>query len=155
MTHASRGYAHPPQGGELIELRGTKMWVKASYEDAPGAFSILEMSHPAGLSIPLHTHPEGHEAFYVLGGSYTVECEAEKFEGIEGSFIFVPQGAVHNYSVGEKGGRLLVVSPSGLERYFREVSQRLIQGPLELEEEHKIAEQYGQEFVDRLRHWGL
>jgi quercetin dioxygenase-like cupin family protein len=155
MTHSLKGYAHYPNGGEAIELRGTKMWVKAAYEDAPGAFSIIEMVHPPGLSIPLHIHPEGHEAFYVLEGNYTVECEAEKFEGIEGSFIFVPQGAVHNYTVGEKGGRLLVVSPSGLERYFREVSQRIVQGSLDLQEEHVIAEQYGQEFVDRLRHWGL
>ena len=155
MTQSFKGYAHSPQGGEVIELRGTKMWVKAAYEDAPGAFSIIEMVHPPGLSIPLHIHPDGHEAFYVLEGSYTVECEAETFNGIEGSFIFVPQGAVHNYTVGSKGGRLLVVSPSGLERYFREVSQRLVQGSLDLEEEHIIAEQYGQQFVDRLRHWGL
>lgn len=113
------------------------------------------MVYPPGLSIPLHIHPGGHEAFYVLEGSYTVECEAEQFEGIEDSFIFVPQGAVHKYTVGAKGGRLLVVPPSGLERYFREVSQILVQGALDLEEEYIIAEQYRQEFVDRLRHWGL
>lgn len=140
MTHSFKGYAHHSEGGEAIELRGTKMWVKAAYEDAPGAFSIIEMVHPPGLSIPSHIHPGGHEAFYVLEGSYTVECEAEQFEGIEGSFIFVPQGAVHKYTVGAKGGRLLVVSPSGLERYFREVSQILVQGALDLEEEHIIAE---------------
>ena len=155
MTHSTNGYAHHPEGGEVIELRGTKIWVKAAYEDAPGAFSILEMVHPPNLSIPLHTHPEGHEAFYVLDGSYTVACESKKFEGVKGSFIFVPQGAIHNYTVGAKGGRLLVVSPSGLERYFRQVSQRLVKGPLDLEEEHCIAKQFGQEFVDRLRHWGL
>jgi quercetin dioxygenase-like cupin family protein len=155
VSHSIPGYAHPPEGGEVIELRGTKMWVKAAYEDAPGAFSILEMVHLPGLSIPLHIHPEGHEAFYVLEGSYTVEYGAERFEGVQGSFIFVPQGAVHKYTVGAEGGRLLVVTPSGLERYFREVSQPLVQGSLELEDEHKIAEQYGQEFVDRLRHLGL
>lgn len=38
MTHSFKGYTHHSEGGEVIELRGTRMWVKAAYEDAPGAF---------------------------------------------------------------------------------------------------------------------
>lgn len=155
MSDAPRGYAFGPGEGRAIELRGTRMRVKVSYEDAPGAFSLLEMWHPPGLSVPLHTHPGGPEAFYVLEGEYAVRCGDDTFVGSAGSFVFVPSGAVHNYRVGPAGGRVLVVTPSGLERYFAEVSERLTRGPLSLEEEHALAGRYGQEFVDKLRHWGL
>jgi len=47
-----------------------------------------------------------------------------------------------------------VVTPAGLERYFAEVADRLASGVVSMDEEADIAARYGQEFLDRLRHWG-
>jgi hypothetical protein len=76
------------------------------------------------------------------------------YEGIPGSFVFVPKGLAHSYQVGSNGGRVLVLSPAGLENYFAEVSQRLLVETLSVEQEQNIARRYGQEFIDMIGHWG-
>ena len=52
------------------------------------------------------------------------------------------------------GGKVLVLLPAGLERYFAEVADLLWVGSIAWETEQAIAKQYGQEFLDRLKHWG-
>ena len=47
-----------------------------------------------------------------------------------------------------------MLSPAGLERYFTEVSDLLRVGTITWDVEQAIAKQYGQEFLDRLKHWG-
>ena len=112
------GYAYRQGEGLSIVLRGTTMHVKVTQEQSLGTFSVIEMAHPPKLSIPLHVHPRGHEAFYVLDGSYRIRCGEEQYESQRGDFVFVPKGLTHNYEVGPEGGRLLVVSPPGPEKFF-------------------------------------
>jgi quercetin dioxygenase-like cupin family protein len=146
-------YALPRHGGRAILFRGTRMHVKVGH--AEGAeYSLIEMEHPASVGPALHRHPGGDEAFYVLDGEYQIRCGGHVFAGTAGSFVFVPRGTPHSYTVGPAGGRVLVVTPAGLERYFAEVAERLGQGAVSMEDEAEIAARYGQEFLDRLRHWG-
>jgi hypothetical protein len=49
---------------------------------------------------------------------------------------------------------VLVISPAGLEKYFKEVADSLQAGHLTWELEKEIARHYGQEFLDSLKHWG-
>ncbi|MGH9950454.1 MAG: MBL fold metallo-hydrolase [Nitrososphaeraceae archaeon] len=58
------------------------------------------------------------------------------------------------YSPGANGGRVLVISPAGLENYFKEVADSLKSGPIIWELEQEIAKRYGQEFLEHLKHWG-
>lgn len=146
-------YALPPNGGREILFRGTRMHVKVGHA-AGATYSMIEMMHPPKVGPALHRHPGGDEAFYVLDGEYEIRCGSDTFFGTPGSFVFVPRGAPHGYTVGPQGGRVLVVTPAGLERYFEEVADRLAQGPVSMEVEADIASRYGQEFLDRLRHWG-
>ncbi len=60
----------------------------------------------------------------------------------------------HNYQSGSDGGKVLVLSPSGLEQYFAEVANTLKIGPITWEMEQEVAKRYGQEFLDHLQHWG-
>jgi quercetin dioxygenase-like cupin family protein len=147
------GYALRPGGGREILFRGTRMHVKVGHAEG-AAYSLIEMAHPANVGPALHRHPGGDEAFYVLDGEYEIRCGDEVFIGTAGSFVFVPRGAPHGYTVGPAGGRVLVVTPAGLERYFADVADRLANGPVSMDEEADIAARYGQEFLDRLRHWG-
>jgi quercetin dioxygenase-like cupin family protein len=148
-----RGYALPPDGGREILFRGTRMHVKVGHTEG-AAYSLIEMAHPPNVGPALHRHPGGPEAFYVLDGEYEIRCGDDTFVGTAGSFVFVPSGAPHGYKVGPAGGRVLVVTPAGLERYFAEVAQRLGRGAVSMEDEVEIAARYGQDFLDRLRHWG-
>jgi quercetin dioxygenase-like cupin family protein len=147
------GYALPRDGGRQILFRGTRMHVKVGHAEN-AAYSLIEMVHPPSVGPALHRHPGGDEAFYVLEGEYEIRCGSDTFIGSAGSFVFVPRGAPHGYTVGADGGRVLVVTPAGLERYFAEVADRLGKGPVSVDDEAEIAARYGQEFLDRLRHWG-
>jgi quercetin dioxygenase-like cupin family protein len=147
------GYAFPRDGGREILFRGTRMHVKVGHAEGV-AYSLIEMAHPPNVGPALHRHPGGDEAFYVLNGDYEIRCGDEVFIGTAGSFVFVPRGAAHGYTVGPAGGRVLVVTPAGLERYFADVADRLANGPVSMDDEAEIAAGYGQEFLDRLRHWG-
>jgi quercetin dioxygenase-like cupin family protein len=148
-----QGYALPPDGGREILFRGTRMHVKVGHAEG-AAYSLIEVVHPPKVGPALHRHPGGDEAFYVMDGEYEIRCGDDTFVGEAGSFIFVPRGAPHRYTVGPKGGRVLVVTPAGLERYFAEVADRVASGVVSMDEEADIAARYGQEFLDRLRHWG-
>jgi quercetin dioxygenase-like cupin family protein len=150
----SDGYDLEPGAGLPILFRGTKMVVKVSGEQSQGVFSLIEMTHPPNVGPALHVHPTGPEAFYILEGQYSIRCGDVTYEGVPGSFIFVPKNIAHSYHVGPNGGRVLVLSPAGLENYFAEVSQRLLVGGLSVEQEREIARRYGQEFIDMIRHWG-
>jgi quercetin dioxygenase-like cupin family protein len=147
------GYSILPGGGREILFRGTRMHVKVGHAEG-AAYSLIEMVHPPKVGPALHRHPGGDEAFYVLDGQYEIRCGGDTFVGTAGSFVFVPCGAAHGYTVGPAGGRVLVVTPAGLERYFAEVADRMAQGSVSLDDETAIAARYGQEFLDRLRHWG-
>src|SRR5215469_4856753 len=99
-------YALGPNGGREILFRGTRMHVKVG--DSEGAaYSLIEMAHPPNVGPALHRHPGGDEAFYVLDGEYEIRCGDEVFVGTSGSFVFVPRGSAHRYTVGPKGGRVL------------------------------------------------
>ena len=147
------GYALTRGGGREILFRGTRMHVKVGHAEQ-AAYSLVEMTHPPKVGPALHRHPGGDEAFYVLEGEYEVRCGDELFVGTAGSFVCVLRGAAHGYTVGAAGGRVLVTAPAGLERYFAEVADRLAHGPVSMDDEAAIAACYGQDFLDRLRHWG-
>ncbi|MGI9010145.1 MAG: cupin domain-containing protein [Nitrososphaeraceae archaeon] len=148
------GYYLKDGEGKEINFRGTKMTIKVSKEDSEGLYSLIEMNHPSNIGPALHIHPDAPEAYYVLEGEYFIRCGEKIFTAKKGDFVFIPQGFLHNYQTGYEGGRVLVISPAGLEKYFEEVSDILHIGSITWELEQEIANKYGQEFIDNLKHWG-
>lgn len=149
-----RGYALKSGEGTHIDFRGTKMTVKVSEEQAEGVYSLIEMVHPPNVGPSSHIHPKGAEAFYVLEGEYTIQCGEDVYTAKAGDFVFIPKGLPHSYQSGANGGKVLVISPAGLEKYFAEVADVLKVGAITWEQEQEIAKKYGQEFLDNLKHWG-
>jgi quercetin dioxygenase-like cupin family protein len=154
MREKTGGYALKAGEGAKIDFRGTKMTVKVGAEASQGVYSLIEMVHPPNVGPASHVHPKGAEAFYVLEGEYTIHCDEDVYTAHSGDFVFVPQGVPHSYQSGIEGGKVLVVSPAGLEKYFSEVAGILKTGSLTWELEQAIAKRYGQEFLDKLKHWG-
>jgi mannose-6-phosphate isomerase-like protein (cupin superfamily) len=148
------GFVLSEEEGEQINFRGTKMLVKVSKDDSEGRYSLIEMTHPPSMGPALHIHPHAPEAYYVLEGEYSIQCNNRVYQAKAGDFVFIPKGCPHNYHSGIKGGKVLVISPAGFERYFREVAHNLQIGHLTWELEQEIANRYGQEFLDSLKHWG-
>ena len=148
------GHALKSGEGSQINFRGTKMGVKVSGEQSEGAYTLIEMTRPPDAGPALHVHPRAAEAYYVLEGEYSI-CYGEKeILAKVGDYVFIPKGAPHNYRSGPQGGKVLVVSPAGLEKYFAQVAGMLKDGQVAWESEQEIAKRYGQGFLACLAHWG-
>ena len=151
----NNGFILKKGNGTTINFRGTKITVKVSGDDSGGRYTLIEMEHPPNTGPALHTHSKAPEAYYVLDGQYSIRCDNEIYHAQPGDFVFIPKGIPHNYQSGSQGGKVLVISPAGLEGYFREVADILCNqnNKISWNEEIEIARRYGQEFLDSLRHW--
>ncbi len=129
------------------------MTVKIRTEEASGHYTVIEMRHPPRVGPALHIHPTHPETFYILEGHYTFFRDKEIVEATSGDCVCIAPGIPHRYQVGSEGGRVIVLSPPTLEKYFRAVSDRLASDGITLEEEKEIASRYGQHFLDMSAHW--
>ena len=96
--------------------------VKASAETTAGAFAIIEEVDP--LDTPLHVHANEDELFYVIAGDHVLRVGDEEFAAGPGAVVFAPRQVPHAHRrvVPRTGRFLTMVSPPGLEGFFRELS---------------------------------
>lgn len=89
-----------------------------------GRLCIFEEASPPGGGPPLHRHAHDDEYFYVLEGRYRFVVEGREFIAEKGSFLAAPRGTQHAFcNAGGAPGRLLIIcTPGGLEKCFREAS---------------------------------
>jgi mannose-6-phosphate isomerase-like protein (cupin superfamily) len=82
---------------------------------------------PYEPSPPLHIHRVTDEAFYVLEGTFGFQADEETIEGSAGAFVFIARGRKHTFwNQGSVPARVLIVlSPSGFERYFEALAEGL------------------------------
>lgn len=86
-----------------------------------GAYELYEARTPKGIGPPLHVHQAREEAFYVAAGRFRFVCGDRLIELGPGGFVMVPRGTPHRFEALADDGRLVfVVSPPGLEDYFRD-----------------------------------
>ncbi|MGN6629522.1 MAG: cupin domain-containing protein [Candidatus Nitrosocosmicus sp.] len=149
------GYGLKQGEGIKIDFRGTKMTLKVSGSDSEGNYLLIEMIHSPNTGPALHIHSDAPEAYYVLDGNYSIRCGKREYQTHPGDFVFIPKGISHNYQSGPKGGKVLVISPAGLEGYFKEVADILVRQDKKItwSQEVEIAKRYCQEFLDGLKHW--
>ena len=103
----------------------------------------------AGTGVPIHRHLHMDEAFYVLGGSGTFTLNDVDHPFDKGATIFIPRSSWHGFSNPDHELLLLwVVSPPGLEGFFRETCTPPGVPPRQLthEQVNAIARKYGTEF---------
>jgi quercetin dioxygenase-like cupin family protein len=154
-NNTNNGFKLKNGEGAEINFRGTKMTVKVSGEESDNKYTLIEMEHPPNTGPALHIHSKAPEAYYVLDGQYSIRHTNETYTARHGDFVFIPKGIPHNYQSGPQGGKVLVISPAGLEGYFKEVANvlHIHNDKISWNEEVEIARRYGQEFLDNLKHW--
>jgi quercetin dioxygenase-like cupin family protein len=91
-----------------------------------GAFEVIDYVGPAAP--PVHVHQMREEGFYILDGSFTFTLADDVVELGVGSFIFVPRGTRHGFTVRLGGRALLFITPAGLEGFFEELGRGLAAG---------------------------
>ena len=144
-----------PGPGPFVSLPGDGLALfigtaKATEGQTAGSFELIELSAPGGndsTGPPPHVHREHDEGFYILDGSFTFVLGREEFDAPQGSFVFVPRGTRHGF-VSTAGARaLLVIVPSGLEGFFRELGEGLASGRSNSELRAELAKRYDSEEI--------
>jgi quercetin dioxygenase-like cupin family protein len=118
------------QTGILRAGEGNAYWVVgdlytilASGEDTGGAYALIHAEAPPGGGPPPHLHRREDEAFYVLAGELAFHVDGRDIAASAGAWVTLPKGSLHTFrNAGTGTARMLiVVTPSGLERFFAEI----------------------------------
>jgi quercetin dioxygenase-like cupin family protein len=135
-----------PDDGDLGWLASIGVRFMISSEDSGGGFSLVEHPMPPrALAAPLHRHSREDEYSFVLEGRVGALLGKHLIEGGPGDLIFKPRDQWHTFwNAGDEPARILeIISPSGFERYFREMVDLAPDAPPEARAE--IASRYGLE----------
>ncbi|MDP9370719.1 MAG: cupin domain-containing protein [Chloroflexota bacterium] len=86
-----------------------------------GQLAVVELYEVQGQEAPRHLHVNEDEMISVLEGTLTVCVDEAVLQATAGTCLFRARGTGHDYAVESAAARLLVVvTPSGLEEFFRE-----------------------------------
>lgn len=116
--------ARKPAEGDAFWFLGGLYEVKASSVETGGEMVIMQMTMPAGMGPPPHTHP-GAETVYVLDGTLRYHIGDETVEGEPGSIFRVPAGVWERFEPTSTARVLVVYTPAAdIDGFFAEVGER-------------------------------
>ena len=108
---------------ESVWYCGWLLTFLATSEDTQGRFALIEGVTRKGNVPPPHIHTREDETFYILEGEMTAWIGGQKFKGTPGTVIFGPRNVMHSFEIHSELIRmLLLLTPAGLEGYFKECS---------------------------------
>jgi quercetin dioxygenase-like cupin family protein len=92
-------------------------------KDTNGAYSLTHCYFRGGKGFtpPPHYHKFEDEAFYILEGEMEFHVGDKKFKAGAGEFVFLPRNIPHHFNIASNTAKaLLLISPAGLEVFFKE-----------------------------------
>lgn len=129
--------------------------IRATAAETDGAYSVVEVTAPAGLAAPLHVHHREDEGFLVLEGSVTLFVGDERIEATAGDFALGPREVPHRFDIGPEGARMLwILTPAGFEDLVEAASvpaEALTIPPADVappEDAAEIVARFGNEILD-------
>jgi mannose-6-phosphate isomerase-like protein (cupin superfamily) len=134
-----------PGEGDNVGAIGLGIYVKLTGADTKGAYSLFEYVVPPGLGgPPTHIHSREDELFICVAGTTRVELDGEEHILTPGSALLMPRGVPHMFHnpYDEETRIIAVVSPPGLENYYRELSA-LPPGPRDMTLVAAVMTRYG------------
>lgn len=145
-----------PQEGETLSVAGSNYRILLSGEQTAEKLGVIEMNVPPGSGPAPHQHPHFQESFYVLEGEIEVRTKDRTYIAQKDAMVTIPiNGPVHCFKniSGENARLLCIVTPAGLEGFFKEVGKAIPYGtmpdePLSPDEKQKLKEaaiRHGQE----------
>ena len=96
-----------------------------SGKDTDGAFSLTHCFFREGKAFtpPPHFHKFEDETFYILEGEMQFHVGDKKFKAGSGEAVFLPKNVPHHFDIISKTAKaLLLITPAGLETFFKEFS---------------------------------
>jgi quercetin dioxygenase-like cupin family protein len=109
---------------EWLGLGGVDMAIRLPGTDTNGAYTVVEYRLEAGRLVPPHTHHREQEVSYVLDGEISLRIGDGELTATPGSCVVKPAAVPHTFwNAGPGPAHVLdIISPSGLEGYFRELA---------------------------------
>jgi quercetin dioxygenase-like cupin family protein len=111
--------------GKAYWVVGDLYTTLASGEDTGGAYALIHAEVPPGGGPPPHVHRREDEAFFVLEGELAFQADGRDIPAAPGAWVTLAKGSLQTFkNVGTTTARMLiVVTPSGLEKFFAEVGR--------------------------------
>ncbi len=111
--------------GKAYWVVGDLYTTLASGEETGGAYALIHAEVRPGGGPPPHIHRREDEAFYVLEGELAFHADGRDIVATPGAWVTLVRGSKHTFrNAGTTTARMLiVVTPSGLEKFFAEVGQ--------------------------------
>ncbi len=108
-----------------------------------GLSATITQVSAAGGGVPLHSHQNEDETFFVVEGEYEFCCGDQRTRLSAGDSFHAARGSVHQFTnVGASEGKLVIfIAPAGLETYLEAISTLLM--PQDAERLVAISSQYG------------
>jgi quercetin dioxygenase-like cupin family protein len=92
-------------------------------EDTQGQFALIEAVGRKGNVPPPHIHRREDEIFYVLEGELVVSVGERTIKAVPGTMVFLPRNVQHSFTTeSEQLRTLILITPAGLEGWFKELS---------------------------------
>jgi quercetin dioxygenase-like cupin family protein len=142
-----------PGEGRSFWVVGDRYTFLATGQETGGAYALIHALVPPGAGPPPHIHRREDEAFYVLEGQLAFQVDGRGITASTGTWVTLPKGTLHSFkNTGATPARMLiVVNPSGLEKFFEEVGREATDNsavaptPADFEKLLAVAPKYGLE----------
>lgn len=115
----------PPGTGKVVDVDGQTWTFIATGADTGGAFSMFDLTVPAGHAAPTIVHQREDKAYFITAGRLRFELGQRTINAEAGAFVRVPRGTEHalkNEST-EAARAVVTVTPAGLERFLVRMSE--------------------------------
>jgi len=146
---AVNGYVLQANEGETLQRPGGQIVIKADPRTGSDRLAAGTQQLYVGSGIRLHQHEGEDELLWIQEGSATAIVGDTRTTVAKGAFVYVPRGVWHGLENPKDEVRLVwIVSPPGLESFFREVGTPPGTEPrkLTLEQLNDIARKHGTSF---------
>ena len=121
MTEAA--VVRKPGERQAFWMLGGLYEVLLSSDESNGVATVMQMTIPAGMGPPPHTHP-GAESVYVLEGTLTYHIGGDTVEGGPGSHFHIPADTLEWFEPTSTVRVLITYMPGGIEKFFAEAGER-------------------------------
>ena len=137
----------PSDSPVTLNVLGIPMIIRIHGRDTGGTVSVVESHDVAGGGPPPHIHHREDETFQILEGDYEWSVGGETFTAGKGATIFAPRGVPHTYRSLGAGRLMCVITPSGFEGFFEEISAMNPEEQQDIPRVIEIGGRYGLEFL--------
>ena len=111
--------------GEIWNVFGEKIICKVTGAETFGRLSVVEEASAPKSFVPTHFHEETDEIIYVVEGEEEFQVDGQTQTAVQGEMVVIPRNTAHGFRnlLDTESKCLAIVTPSGFENFFAEISK--------------------------------